>query len=127
MGIKEKLEKLEEEETAEEREEIEQIREQETRDKIAGLYCRIDLIAEHIDNQKGVTTITEQQLREDEQHFREKAKEQAWELKNIELIQEIKELTKQLDEQETTKECYDRGFQDGVNYAMKASMPPEER
>jgi len=104
MGIKEELEKLEEEEAAEEQEEIEQIREQETRDKIAGLYYRIDLIAEYIDNQKGVTTITEQQLKEDERHFRENAKEQAWELKNIELIQEIKELTKQLTSKETRED-----------------------
>lgn len=130
MDLKEEIKKIEEEE--EKNEDLERLRNWEIDGYIKGLYRRVDVIVEYIEkaeiagNAKETTTITEQQLREDEQHFRENAKEQAWELRNIELIQEIKELTKQLNKQETTKESYDRGFQDGVNYAMKTSKETRE-
>ena len=123
MSLKEEIAKLEEEE-----EEIEvEERLRGIQESIYGLYRRIGVIVEYIDDQKEVTTITEEQLKQDEQHFRERAWETAWQLKNLELIQKNKDLTKLLKEQENEKEnSYEKGFEDGVNYTIKAKERAEE-
>ena len=111
MNLKEELAKLEEEEQLTEVEDrlngIQEI--------IYGLYRRIGVIVEYIDNQE-VTTITEEQLKQDEQHFREEGIRKAWELKALELAQKNKDLTKLLKEQENKKEnSYQKGYEDGVS------------
>ena len=101
MNLKEELAKLEkEEEEIEVEERLNGIQE-----SIYGLYRRIGVIVEYIDNQKEVTTITEEQLTADEQHFKKRAREKALELKNLELNSKIKDLTKLLKEQENQKEA----------------------
>ena len=116
MSLKREIAELEQvEEMQEEGELTEERRQAEQRsiaEKVVGLYRRINIIVEYIDNQEA-TTIKEQQLREAE--YREKA----WELKAIELTQKNKDLTKLLKEKENEgKISGDNAFQEGVRYAM---------
>ena len=99
MLLKEEIEKIEEEEESEEYNR----RLSEIEGNIFGLYHRIAVIVEYIDNIKEVTTITEEQLKADEPHFREVAEVTALELKNLELTKKIKDLTKLLKEQKNEK------------------------
>ena len=96
MSLKEELAKIEiEEEEIEVEDRLSGIQE-----SIYGLYRRIGVIVEYIDNQtKEVTTITEEQLRQDEQHFREEGIRKAWELKNLELNLKIKKMKEALKEE----------------------------
>ena len=116
MGLKREIGKLEEAEEMQEEEELtEEMRQAEQRsigEKVVGLYRRISIIVEYIDNQEA-TTIKEQQLREAE--YREKG----WELKALELDKKNKDITKLLKEQENEKNIiWDNAFQEGVSYAM---------
>jgi hypothetical protein len=120
MGLKREIAKLEQvEEMEEQTEERRQAEQRSIDEKLVGLYRRINIIVEYIDNQtKEVTTITEEQLKQDEQHFRVEGIRKAWELKNLELVQKNKDLTKQLKEQEN-ENVYNKGFKEGVNYTVK--------
>ena len=125
MSLKREIAELEQVEEMQEEEELtEEMRQAEQRsiaEKVVGLYRRINIIVEYIDNQE-VTTITEEQLKEDEQHFREVGLRKAWELKAFKLTQKNKDLTKLLKEQENEKNIiWDNAFQEGVSYAMDAA------
>ena len=127
MGLKREIAELEQVEEMQEEEELtEERRQAEQRsidEKVVGLYRRINIIVECIDNQtREVTTITEEQLRQDERHFREEGIRKAWELKALELTQKNKDITKLLKEKENEKNIiWDNAFQEGVRYAMGAA------
>lgn len=124
MSLKREIAELEQVEEMQEEEELtEERRQAEQRsidEKVVGLYRRINIIVEYIDNQtREVTTITEEQLRQDERHFREEGIRKAWELKALELTQKNKDITKLLKEKENEKNIiWDNAFQEGVRYAM---------
>ena len=128
MSLKREIAKLEQveemEEMAELTEERRQAEQRSIDEKLVSLYRRIDVIVDYIDREDKATTITEEQLKEDEQHFIEEGIRKAWELKNLELVIKIKNLERILKEQETREgEKREKAFQDGVN----ARRAAEER
>ena len=106
MSLKEEIGIIEEEEEMRDVADLELVREQETRDKIAGLYHRIDVIVEYIDNQTKEETATEE--------YKIRAKE--LELRALELDLRIKKRVELLEDQGNEKgnSEYVKGYEDGV-------------
>ena len=114
MNLKEELAKLEEEEIEEEQDEIELIREQETRDKITGLYRRIAVIVEYIDKTEEDPMQQFETLRAKELGLKNGNKNE----KELTIEEtRLRELEYELNEK--LHHMYDTGFEAGVNYTMK--------